>query len=257
MVDSRDAIVLSGILVALLSIPAASERINIEEGPENGLDAEIETNLSDKFSLEMSPGKERIEMVDSTSSYTRDQKPSKKIKKITSPEGILKVRKSNNSILKTVETPYGTLKTGIKNGKRFSDFSGLNKSKVRDVKKKLSDRLAKKGREADAKRRTVLEKVLTDIELEVSEGGEDEHINLTNKESSSISTEGWTVENDEGDVYTISGSLSADGTLTLFSKEYDSDLENSVSETDVTLYSTGGEIRVYNEEDYLLASEDY
>ena len=257
MVDAKEAFMFSAIFVTLLSIPAASEQVKIQESSEDGFEAVIDTNFSDKFNYEMEAGKEDIKMVDSESEFRRIKRPSKDVKKINTPEGTLRVEKSNDSIVRRVETPYGELETSIKDGRRSESFSGMNRSRVEALKDDLMDELGKKTREASSKKNVALDKILPDVSIEVDEGGESEHINITNTGNSVVSADSWTVKNNEDQTYQFDRTLEPGETYTLYSKEYTSDIENSISEIDVTLYSTGGEIELRNRKGYLLDSESY
>lgn len=257
MVDVKEAVMFSAIFVTLLSIPAASEQVKIEESSENGFEAVIDTNFSDRFNYDMEAGKEDIKMIDSESKFRHVKRPSKDVKEINTPEGTLRVEKSNDSIVKNVETPYGNLKISIKNGRRSESFSGLNKSRVEALKDDLMSQLDKKKREADSKKSVALDRILPDVSIEVDEGGESEHINITNTGNSVISADRWEIQNTEGQTYRFDRTLDPGETFTLYSKDYTSDIENSISEIDVTLYSTGGEIELHNRQGYLLDSESY
>jgi len=257
MVDVKEAFMFSAIFVTLLSIPAASEQVKIEEDSKNGFEAVIDTNFSDRFNYDMEAGKEDIKMVDSESEFRHIQRPSKDVKKINTPEGTLKVEKSNDSIVRKVESPYGSLEISIKEGRRSESFSGMNRSRVEALKDDLMDELGKKTREASSKKNVALDRILPDVSVEVDEGGESEHINITNTGNSVVSADSWIVQNTEEQKYRFDRKLDPGETYTLYSKDYTSDIENSISEIDVTLYSTGGEIELRNRQGYLLDSESY
>ncbi|MFB6115699.1 MAG: lamin tail domain-containing protein [Candidatus Nanohalobium sp.] len=256
MVEAKQAIIFSIVFVVLLSIPVASQQVKIQESSKNGFKAVIDTDFSDKFSFRMDAGMEKMKLVDSEARFRMMERPSKKVKSIDTPRGSLKITRSNNSVVKKVETPYGTLKTGVKNGERFSSFTGLNRSKVEALKQRLEKRLGKKMREASAKKQVVLDRVLPDVELSVAEGGSSEHINITNVDNRTLGAS-WTLSNEAGDSYSVNRVLAPGETLTLYSKDYSSSRENTVSGTGITLYDGGGEIELRNREGYLLASEAY
>lgn len=257
MVDAKQAIIFSAVFVVLVSIPAASEQVKIQENSKNGFEAVIDTEFSDKFSFSMESGLEKMELVNSESRFNMRERPSERFKSIDTPRGSLEVTRTNSSVVRKVKSPYGTLKTGIRDGKRFASFEGLNRSRVEELKEDLVSRMNTKKREADAKRRAVMDRILADVDLVVTEGGDSEHVNVTNVDNRTLSIDGWTITNLEGDVYTLEGVLAPEETRTLYPKEYGDPVDNSVVETDVTLYSTGGEIELKNSEGYLLASEKY
>ncbi len=179
--------------VVLFSIPAASQQVDVVESAGDGMEAVIDTRFSDTFSLEMRPGMEKMKLEDSASRFRLKERPSMRRKKIVTPVGSLVVRRSNDSVLKKVETPYGTLRTGVRDGRRFSSFSGLNRSRVEITLQDLESRMSMRSREARAKRRSVLDRMMP--EMEISSNYTSDVLNVTNTGEEAVSLSGWRVVN--------------------------------------------------------------
>lgn len=65
MPDHRESLVLAGITIVLISIPATPQTVEISEGVD--MEGRIDSNFSDRFKADFSPGKVVNSMMDSES----------------------------------------------------------------------------------------------------------------------------------------------------------------------------------------------
>lgn len=217
MVDSRRAAVFSVTMALVFSIPAASQSVEIEEGMD-GFRASVDTNFSTGFELNVSQGREEMVLRDSDSRYSRVEKSSSSMEKFVTPEGKLRVEQTPNLSMKIVETPYGTLKTGFRDGKNISEFTGPEelRPRVEKLKQQLMMNATVREREASAKKRIVLDRMLPDVSVTAESTESHEYINVTNSGSEEVSVNGWTVKNSDPDSFTLEETLGPGETVTLY-----------------------------------------
>lgn len=234
MTGSRRAIVFSAALLMLFTIPVASQSVDIRESGE-GFDAFVDTGFSTSFDLNISEGLEKMKLVDSESRYRVERTPSSMEKTLTTPRGRLEIKRTANLSLETVETPYGTLKTGFRNGENVSSFTGPEKLRDRaeKIRGMLMENLTVKEREASAKKRTVMARILPDIEVEPVFTNSSEYVLLSNNGEEKVSLEGWKLENSDPDRYRLGLKLEPGEELRLYSD--DVDLNSSIGGTGVDI----------------------
>jgi hypothetical protein len=236
MIGSRRAIVFSAAVLFLFTIPVASQSVDIQNSGD-GFDAFVDTGFSKAFDLNISEGIERMNLVDSDSRYRVESTPSSVEKKLVTPRGTLEIIRTTNLSLKTVETPYGTLKTGFSNGKNVSTFTGPEdlREKVERIRDELIKNLTVEEREASAKKRVVLDRILPDIEVEPVFTNSSEYVLLSNAGGENVSLKGWKLENSDPDSYRLSLELGPDEDIRLYAGEVPEAVNSSVGGTGVDL----------------------
>lgn len=248
MVDSRSAVIFSATLVLLFSIPAASQQVEIQETVESGFDAVVDTNFTTNFKLNISSGSEEMKLIDSESRYSIDTRPSTQIKKFTTPKGKLKIVKSPNRSITTVETPYGTLKTGFRDGENVSSFSGEEsmRPEVEKIREELLTNMSVREREASAKKAVVMDRILPDVKIRSGYTESSEYVEVTNTGSEVVPVEGWTFENSDPDAYTLDTVLAANETIRYYAGEPETVENNSVLNTGVDIDENEDSLRLEN-----------
>jgi len=219
VVDAGKASLYSIVLLLVLSIPVASQQVEIEEDSE-GFDAFVDTNFSSSFQMDIRTGLEEISLEESDGSYSMTERPEMKSREFVSPQGSLKVKESPNASVETVRTAYGVLKTGFRDGENISSFSGPEdmKSRVQNIKERLEANLSVKKREASMKKSVVMEKILPDVSVS-HEFGDSERIVISNDGEESVSLGGWTVKNSDPDIFELEEDLSSGAEIVLYPEE--------------------------------------
>lgn len=220
MVGSRRAVVFSTLVLIAFTIPVASQSVEMSES-EDGFDAFIDTGFSTSFNLNISEGLESMQLVDSESSYTVESTPSSLEKKLVTPRGNLEIRRTANLSLKTVETPYGTLKTGFRDGKNISIFTGPEelRGKAEKIREGLLQNLSVAEREASARKAAVMNKMLPDVEIEPEFTNSSEYVLVSNTGDKNVSLDGWRLENSDPDRYRLGLELGPGEAVRLYSGE--------------------------------------
>jgi hypothetical protein len=248
------------LLLALISVPTASE--NVRYPDKRVSDSPIissETTTDIQVSLDTETASTaKIEKHNSV--YRVQQTPSKRVETLTTPQGVLKKIRTQSSKITKVETPYGTITTGIENGRKVSRFRGANSSMTRKLLEELRSR-------SETYRSRVKQEMLPEIEARILRNRADdpeESIKIDNEETESISLEGWTLVNSEGDRYSFQSlEIPATGQAVMYTKSED---ELNVTEKESIEYvygtgvdwdQTGDEASLFNIRGVEVASDSY
>ena len=258
MASHRESVIMAAIVVILISIPAASQTVEISgEDTKIGV---IESEFSDRFEAEFKPGKVVNRLIDSEAKLEVNKSFERNVKHLQTAEGSVKVVKTNNSIENVVQTPYGRFEFGVENGEDYERFEGENQERAEKVRDSLMSEMEERSKEVNEKHELVVQEMLPDIRVSVSEGGDDEHFNLTNTDEGDVDLKGWSVlsKGSSRDYYNLTGSIESGETKTFYSNTRSevSGVEDAVYGTDTTVYSDGA-VRVYNTVDILVDGSDY
>ncbi len=245
MGEYREAVMLSLLAISVLAVPAASEEIVINDKKNEGIVKKITTDLGDTFSFSSSESKRKLKISDHKSQTISVSTPESKEITVESPEGKLTEYSSPNTTYTKVETPYGVLKTGYREGKRFEEFNGMNRTKVEQVKSGLTQLLNEKKKVLDRRKAAIVENKTAEIKIE--QDANTTTLNITNEEDTEVSIDGWKIHSKKSKeayrgYYTFeSVNLEAGEELVLgvdgISKEY-TDLSTSA----IQLYDYGDKI---------------
>ncbi len=189
MGEYREAVMLSLLAISVLAVPAASEEVMINDKDEEGFVKKITTDLGDTFSFSSSESKRKLEISDHKSRTVSISTPSDKEITVESPKGKLTEYRSANLTYTSVETPYGELKTGYRNGQRFEEFSGVNRTRVEEVKAALEKLMADKKKVLSRRKASIVENNTADIRVE--QDSNTTTLNITNLEDSEVEMAGW------------------------------------------------------------------
>lgn len=250
MTDYREAFILALLGISILAVPAASEEIAINREREQGFVKTITSDIGDTFAFRSSQARRELEIADQKSRIKSISTPESSIYTVQSSEGRLKTYTSANLTYRRVETPYGTLKTGYRNGKKFAEFEGYNRSRVEKVKQELEELLRQKKQMLQRRKQAIIENRTADIRIR--EDFDAGTINITNLEDSMISLESWKLKSTKSaktyrGTYTFSNvTLGAGSSLALSVGEEESD-RGFDSTTAIRLYDYGDKLTLTDE----------
>ena len=259
MSDVRESAILAALAVILISIPAASQNVEIKDkGDYHGV---IDSKFADRFEVDFEPGKMLMEAVDSEAKFEINESFKKKVVRLQTAEGAIKKVKTNDTKIKTVTTPYGDFKSGFKQGENISEFDGADKKKAEELKKNLENRLDERLSEAKDKKQVVVSRILPDIDLDIQSSG-DRHFNLTNNEDKTVSMENWQIVSKDSSRYSagLEGEIRPGETKVYYSgdkEEVDDGAENAIYDSGLFIYKNSGEVTVYNAEEKIVDQIKY
>lgn len=250
MSSHREAIVTAALLTLLLVFPTASQDIKYTstdsdsntESPivstESTTDTQIQVNSEDSSTI-------TVEKHDTL--YSIEETPHQRVEKLETPEADLTIKKTNNTEISRINSPYGTFEKGLKNGKKYSDFEGLNKTR-------LSSKMSEMKNILEKYRSMARDKMLPDIEITISKekaNEDDERLLIENKDTESIQLKGWKIENSDGDTYTFEDlDLPARTTLEVYTAT-EEELNVTESTERLYIYGTGTDWDYYSDEAFL------
>jgi hypothetical protein len=259
MAKPREAAIFAAITVILVSIPAASQDVEISN--KGDLEGKIDSRFSDQFKIDFNPGEVFMKTISSEDKFEVNKSFRETTKTLQTSNGYIKKVVSNDSIVKTVQTPYGRFKSGVRNGDNFSSFDGGDKEKASDLKNSLEEKFEERSSEVLDKKQVVMSRILPSIELSVEQEQEVEHFNLTNNEESKVDLSGWKVLSKGSMEYTLrlDRIISPGETLTFYSgsKEDVGGRRDAVYGTGLTIYSNDGELTLFNEQEKVVDSYKY
>lgn len=253
MEDKREALVTALVLTLVLAIPAAAESVNISEQGDNFFESESQGRFGSSFDIEFSENARSSSLQGTDYSVSTTDTPNRTAEVYRTPEASLKISYINASYrAEELTTPYGTLITGVRNGRRFEKFEGLNRSKVQRIKSRIESEMEAEVSDLEAREREAITSELPDLEIEVHEG-ETEYVNITNHGSESVDLSGWRfVSSDETytDSFTVeSVDIEPENSYIFYSGEPGEDAKtDAVYETGMTLYSSSGVLEIYTEQ---------
>ncbi len=235
MASNRDALLTAAVLTVLLIFPTASQDINYGDttdtsspviSTETITDVEVDIDHED-------PSTVTVERHDTL--YSVEETPQRRLEKIETPEAELKIKRTNNTRISVIKSPYGTLKKGIRNGKTYSKFEGANRSKLLAIMNEMKS-------EASNYRQMARDKMLPDIEIRITKSkanDEDERLVIDNDDTRSVELSGWQILNSDGDTYTFEDiEIPARATMEVYTASED-ELNVSESEENIYVYGTG------------------
>lgn len=253
MEDRREAFVTALVLTLILAIPTAAQSVDISEDEDNFFESESQGRFGSSFNIEFSESlrTSNLEGPDYTVSAT--DTPNRSVEVYSTAEASLKISYVNSTYrAEKLTTPYGSLTTGVRNGRRFETFEGLNRTKVEQIKSEIKNEMEKEVSELESRERSAIRSELPDLEIEVHEG-DVEYVNITNQASEPVDLSGWRfVSSDESytDSFTVESlELDPGQNYTLYSGNPDSVRTNAVYETGMTLYSSSGVLEIYTDQE--------
>lgn len=242
------------VLTLILSIPAAAQSVDITEEGNNFFESESQGRFGSSFNIEFSESSRSSSLRGTDYAVSTTDTPNRSIEVYTTAEASLKISHINSTYrAEKLTTPYGTLITGVRNGKRFETFEGLNRTKVERIKSEVESKMEKEVSELEDRERKAIRSELPDLEIEVHEG-DVEYVNITNQASEPVDLSGWRLVSSDGrytNSFTI-GSVEVDSgeTYSFYSDRPQEEAETeAVYETGMTLYSSSGVLEIYTDQD--------
>jgi hypothetical protein len=254
MLDLRESVVFALLGVIIVSIPAASQNVDIEEGEYRGV---IESEFSDHFKVDFDTGKVFTQAISSDSRLEIKKSFRKKVVEFQTAEGSIEKTWSNDSIVTEVQTPYGSFESGVENGENFSEYEGENQEMAEELREELRDRMDEKLSQAEEKRKIVVQRILPDVELNVEDDHDKEHFNLTNQGEDSVDLEGWRVlsEGSGKDSIQLSRELEPGETRKFTGSA--GEVGFSSQDSDMTIYSGDASITLFNSDERIVDSIEH
>ena len=244
MSSNLETVAMAAILTVLVSFPTVSQQIDYS-GPSSSQSPVVSSEKDLDREISISDGeasKVTVERHDSI--YTLREVPSKRIEVLETPSAEMRAELTENISMYTVDSPYGTLRKGMVNGRKVSKFKGANRSKVKSKLLSLKD-------EMERYRSMARQEMLPNIELRITESktsDPDERVVIDNDETQSVNLNSWTLRNSDGDTYEFdSFEVPALGTVIVYTEPRS---EINVTETGQNkyVYSTGTDWDSYSEE---------
>jgi archaellum component FlaF (FlaF/FlaG flagellin family) len=229
---------LASVLVGMLSIPAASQSLDVSQPVVEDID-NISASGQNPESVQESFGPETYQKtvktafeefrttIEGDSSRMVESDPETRVEVETSPgiktfsldtpEGSIEKTYSSGKVREKVETPEGTLVTERRHGTSKVDFEGSSREKVESKASELRDKLQDRIEEIRERTNTTSTSSSHDIEVEIKPEG-NESITLTS--STEVDLDGWNVSDEAGNAYTFEQrTLDAGDSVTLYSGE--------------------------------------
>ena len=225
----------AAVLVAVLAVPTASDNVKfpdkrMSDTPLVSEESQMRIDMNVDADRKSTARIQKHNMV-----YKVSELPSKRIEVLRTPQGTLKILRTNKSRIFKLDTPYGDLKKGMRDGRRVSSFKGLNRTQTEKLLQNLRTR-------AQVHRDRVKKEMMPDLDIKITKSkadDEDERILIDNDEDRSINLESWTLVNSDGDRYNFENlELPAYGEAYVYNAPED---ELNVTEDNSTkyVYATG------------------
>lgn len=282
------AAIAASVVVSLLAVPAVSQEAEItgaatetlpnistsEEIPREisrttsstGFEATVRTAFN-SFSTSVSPG---------SSNATLERPGSELDVRVTSggkkwvletPEGTLSLEKSSERTVEEVSTPQGDLRIEVKDGARKTEFSGSDRQKVDEVRRKLHDILETRRQQLKQRGERLRQRAMPEIEIvansstaaSTSSSQTPEHVVLVNREFEPVELDGW-VLSDPASSYEFSDVTLEPGERLHIYTGPESEVEGSepaVFDTGISWNDDGDVVTLENGEGKQISRESY
>ena len=225
----------AAVLVAVLAVPTASNNIQfpdktVSDTPIVSEESRMQIDVNINPETQSTAKIQEHNLV-----YTVSELPSKRIELLKTPQGTLKILRTNKSRVFKLDTPYGDIKKGLRDGRRVSSFSGVNRSQTEEILQNLK-------KQAQVYRNRVKDEMMPDVEIKITTSkadDRDERILIDNDEDRSVNLASWTLVNSDGDRYSFENlELPAYGEAYVYNAPED---ELNVTEDNSTeyVYATG------------------
>lgn len=235
--------VMAALLTVLVSFPTVSQEIDYS-GPSEASSPIVSSETSFDRGIEIEHEEastvtvEKHDMV-----YRVSETPAKRVETLETPSATLETKLNNRTSIYVVSSPYGTLKKGIVNGRKISEFTGANRTKLESTMNDMRQRVIDY-------RSMARQRMLPDVEIRITRSktsDPDERVQIDNDGSGSLRLNGWTLKNSDGDTYEFKDlEIPAAGTAMVYT-EPESELNVTEEEDNVYLYGTGTDWDTYSE----------
>lgn len=189
----------AAVLVAVLAVPTASDNVKfsderVSDTPLVSEESQMHIDINVGADTESTARIQKHNML-----YEVSEIPSKRVEILKTPQGTLKILRTNKSRIFKLESPYGDMTKGLRDGRRVNIFKGLNRSQTGEILQSLRTR-------AGVYRDRVKKEMMPDLDVKITTSkadDDDERILIDNDEDRSINLDAWTLVNSDGDRYSF------------------------------------------------------
>lgn len=225
-------------------------------------------NLGHTYNIHIGEGTEQYTKIGPEKQLNITKKQGNQTIKFTSNGKTLTKTQNENEQITRVETPRGTYITGYKNGRKIEDYQGVSKEKLKQAKNQLEEEMKKERASLEDKRRSVIQKYLENIDLEINKQNPDNtHFELTNEGEEKVNLENWRMEATESETQSREAEhtfqkikLQPGETLKVYTEDQnqiDEDEKHTVAE-EMTIYSDLSDtIKIYNSHRQKITQKTY
>lgn len=235
MSSNMENMVLALVLTVLISFPTVSQQIDYSgpsasESPVVSSDTDLDRDISIS---EEDASKVTVERHNSL--YELKETPEKRVEVLETPSGVAEAKLSENISIYSIDSPYGTFRKGIVNGRQVSSFEGSNRSMLKSKLEKMKDNM-------ERYRSMARQQMLPDVDVRITESktsDPDERVIIDNDENQAIKLNTWMIENSDGDEHSFgSKEVPALGTAVVYT-EPKSEINVTENDQNKYIYDTG------------------
>lgn len=192
MEDKREAVVTALVLTLILAIPTAAQSVNISEEENKFFESESQGRFGSTFNIEFSENSRSSNLEGPDYSVSATDTPNRSVEVYSTAEASLKISHINSTYrAEKITTPYGTLTTGVRNGRRFETFEGLNRTRVEKIKNEIESEMESEISDLEARERSAIKSELPDLHVDVVSENGTEYISVKNNDSGKIDLSSW------------------------------------------------------------------
>lgn len=234
---------MAALLTVLVSFPTVSQQIDYS-GPSDSTSPIVSSETSFDRGIEIEHEEaSTVNIEEHDMVYMVSETPAKRVEKLETPSATLETKLNNRTSIYVASSPYGTLRKGMINGRKISEFRGANKTKLKSTMQNMKNRIT-------SYRSMARQRMLPDVEIRITRSktsDPDERVQIDNDESRSLKLNGWTLKNSDGDTYEFTDlEVPASGTAMVYT-EPELELNVTEEEDNVYLYGTGTDWDTYSE----------
>ncbi|QKQ98787.1 hypothetical protein GKQ38_04660 [Candidatus Nanohaloarchaea archaeon] len=263
MESKKDTVVTALVITLVISIPAAAQSIELDQGQNKFFKSDTQGKFGSSFQLDFSSARRSSYLKTPQYSVSSTTTPQKTVKTYSTAKADLTISYINATTrIEKITTPYGTLVTGVRNGRRFERFTGVNRTRVEKIKSEVKEKYHKSISELEKRETKAIRSELPDLKVGIKEG-ETEYVNITNQASEPVDLSGWkmvSTSSDLSDNFTVGQVTIRPGhTYTFYEGEgRRGELKtNAVYDTGLTIYSGSGRLKVYTDSGLTYADIHY
>lgn len=251
MATISQAAIAASLLVGLLSVPVASQTVEISDSVSSNLSqisgsSEVPSEVSistspdgfaatiksafSRFTTQIEPGAVNASLENPSSAFEVRRTTSGTEWMLSTSEGTLTVEETANKQLEEVSTPQGTLRISTVDGTTSEEFSGQNRDQVEQTRHELQQLLEQKKQELDDRRQQLRMRGMADVEVVVNQttAKSPEYVVLFNKDFEPVDIGGWRIQDEASEHTFESVTIGPRERLHVYSAE-ESEVEDPVS----------------------------
>lgn len=253
MEDKREAVVTALVLTLILAIPTAAQSVSISQEENNFFKSESQGRFGSSFNIQFSENSRSSSLKGPDYAVFASDTPNSSVEVYRTADASLKISHVNSTYrAEKLTTPYGTLTTGVRDGRRFENFEGLNRTKVEQIKSDIEEKMEKELSELEDRERKAIRSELPDLQIEVINDNGTEYISVKNSGSGNVDLSSWRfVTRDCYGVNTFTAEslkLSEGETYRIYSGKGGEMGSKAIYETGLEICNTGT-LQIYTDQD--------